>query len=41
MSEMANVSLYLTNVNVSLGQTMETDKVSRCDTTFAVDRVCA
>lgn len=27
---MEDMSLYLTNVNVSLGQTMDTDKVSRC-----------
>ncbi len=35
---MAELSLHLANVNVSLGQTMETDKVSPCDTTLAVFR---
>ncbi len=39
-SVMADLSLYLTNVSVSLGQTMETDKVSPCDTTLAAVRVC-
>ena len=37
---MADLSLYLTNVNVSLGKTMENDKVSPCGTTFATFRVC-
>lgn len=40
MTEMAALSLYLTNVSVSLGQTMETDKVSPCGATLAVYRVC-
>uniref|UniRef100_A0A671XKZ4 Family with sequence similarity 177 member A1 n=1 Tax=Sparus aurata TaxID=8175 RepID=A0A671XKZ4_SPAAU len=31
---MANVSLYLTNVNVSLGQTMETDKCPGAEADF-------
>lgn len=33
VTEMADLSLYLSNVNVSLGQTMETDTVSLIDTT--------
>lgn len=34
MSEMADLSMYLTNVNVSLGQTMETDKSTGGATDF-------
>lgn len=36
MTDMADLSLYLTNMNVSLGQTMETEKVSTCDAAFSV-----
>lgn len=39
LTEMADLSLYLTSVNVSLAQTMETEKVSPCDTTSVTFRV--
>lgn len=40
VTDMADLPLYLTNANVSLGQTMETDKVGLCEATFATFRVC-
>lgn len=36
VTKMSDLSLYLTNVNVSLGQTMETNKVGHCDATLAI-----
>lgn len=34
LTEMADLSLYLTTVNVSLGQTMESEKVSQLSSLF-------
>lgn len=34
VTKMSDLSLFLTNTSVSLGQTMETHKVSHCETTL-------